>query len=97
MNLYMPEIFWHDRKGILCIDIQQNNDDNIKLIKNKNFASYKIATASIQKEIRVWEFHYDRLVNEKELYQLSVDFIANILGHESTTNVVKFSPNGIFF
>lgn len=96
----MPEIFWHDRKGILCIDIQQrdgSDDKNTKLIKSKNFGLYKIVTASIQKEIRVWEFHYDRLNNEKELYQLSVDFIANIIGHESTINVVKFSPNGKTF
>nr|CAD2133333.1 unnamed protein product [Meloidogyne enterolobii] len=157
MFIYMPCIFWHDRKGILFIDVLQNStasgEDLVPI--------YKIVTASIQKEIRVWNFRFDPieisvpkkqqieeskeeeenkqpqnedsivfvdskgekeeekenavkdkdedkiLVNEEKMQQqnqqasnkslsLSVEFLANLEGHRSTTNVVKFSPNGNF-
>jgi hypothetical protein len=62
MFIYMPCIFWHDRKGILSIDVLQNNN----LTKNQqNISVYKIATASIQKEIRVWNFRFDPIEDEK--------------------------------
>uniref|UniRef100_A0A915MSG4 Anaphase-promoting complex subunit 4-like WD40 domain-containing protein n=1 Tax=Meloidogyne javanica TaxID=6303 RepID=A0A915MSG4_MELJA len=56
MFIYMPCIFWHDRKGILFIDVLQNSttrtaEDVVPI--------YKIVTASIQKEIRVWNFRFD--------------------------------------
>ncbi|CAK5063921.1 unnamed protein product [Meloidogyne enterolobii] len=55
MFIYMPCIFWHDRKGILFIDVLQNStasgEDLVPI--------YKIVTASIQKEIRVWNFRFD--------------------------------------
>ncbi|KAI1716780.1 chromatin assembly factor 1 subunit B [Ditylenchus destructor] len=40
----------------------------------------------MQREIRVWELYFkDGLV---------VNFVANLSGHNSTTNVVRFSPDG---
>uniref|UniRef100_A0A1I8AYW5 WD_REPEATS_REGION domain-containing protein n=1 Tax=Meloidogyne hapla TaxID=6305 RepID=A0A1I8AYW5_MELHA len=160
----MPCIFWHDRKGILSIDVLQNSTT-----KQEDIPIYKIVTASIQKEIRVWNFRFDPIeaspedeklnnkispekqqkddqMNEEDKQQnedsivfvdqkekeeeqkenatnieakkdelleldeakvqqqksqasnkslsLSVEFLANLDGHRSTTNVVKFSPNG---
>lgn len=102
MDLYMPEIFWHDRQGILSVDILQRNSEESgilsKMVNGKKVDAYKIATASIQKEIRVWQFYFEKLQKDGNvIFQLSVDFIANILGHHMTTNVVRFSPNGLIF
>lgn len=56
MFIYMPCIFWHDRKGILFIDVLQNS---IPKTGEDLVPIYKIVTASIQKEIRVWNFRFD--------------------------------------
>jgi len=56
MFIYMPCIFWHDRKGILFIDVLQNS---ITKTGGDLVPIYKIVTASIQKEIRVWNFRFD--------------------------------------
>ncbi|KAF7634831.1 hypothetical protein Mgra_00005724 [Meloidogyne graminicola] len=158
--IYMPCIFWHDRKGILSIDILQKTKNK----KEETIPNYKIVTASIQKEIRVWNFRFNSIkeseenekikenienkIDKKEKqeekqgedsivfleqkvdrkdnsdnfienkkdeqpemeeklkvtkiqdsnnsFSLSIEFLANLEGHRSTTNTVRFSPNGNF-
>lgn len=55
---------------------------------------YKIATVSVGKEIRVWEFYFSDNNEGDGKQSLSTNFLANITGHESTTNIVRFSSNG---
>jgi len=100
----MPEIFWHDRLAILSIDISKKL---VNCVGSLDKQTYKIATASIQKEIRLWDFHFDKVESEMQeancepkncdsKFSLSVDFVANLVGHDCTTNVVRFSPDGNF-
>lgn len=46
MYHYMPQIFWHDRQGLLSVDIHPR-------VKDKKF---KIVTSSVQKEVWVVKF-----------------------------------------
>lgn len=78
----MPEIFWHDRVGILSVDIHP--------VMTKNNC-YRIVTASMQREIRVWEVAFE-LSTKKKVEALSVNFRANLPGHDSTVNCVRFAP-----
>jgi hypothetical protein len=54
--IYMPSIFWHDRQGILSIDVLQQKQS----IGPNHVPVYKIATASMQKEIRIWNFRFEQ-------------------------------------
>ncbi|CAD6186293.1 unnamed protein product [Caenorhabditis auriculariae] len=82
MDHYMPQIFWHDRKALLSTDIH----------RTINHRKYKIVTSSVQKEVRIWEFEFEQDTNLK-VSPLSVTFLANLTGHNSAINQVKFSPN----
>ncbi|CAJ0571384.1 unnamed protein product, partial [Mesorhabditis spiculigera] len=77
MQQYMPEICWHDRKGILSVDFHP-------LVKD---GRYRIATSSMQKEVRIWEFGYVMPRNEHV-----VAFLANMACHNTSINVVRFAP-----
>ncbi|CAB3407956.1 unnamed protein product [Caenorhabditis bovis] len=78
----MPQIFWHDRKALLSVDVHKISTNN----------KYKIVTSSVQKEVRIWEFEFE---NDLKLAvaPLSVSFIANLTGHNTAINQVKFSPS----
>ncbi|GMT00598.1 hypothetical protein PENTCL1PPCAC_22772, partial [Pristionchus entomophagus] len=80
MEHFIPEIFWHDRASLLSIDIDENNvgDDR-----------YRIATCSMQKEIRMWELVFEPCIDRKST-ELAVNFIANITGHQHSINTVQF-------
>lgn len=47
MNIYMPEIFYHDRKALLSVDVSPSLTSG----------SYRIATASVQNEVRTIFFN----------------------------------------
>ncbi|GMR53604.1 hypothetical protein PMAYCL1PPCAC_23799, partial [Pristionchus mayeri] len=76
----IPEISWHDRASLLSIDIDEKDcgDDR-----------YRIVTSSMQKEIRVWELVFEKWVDGKTP-QLTVNFIANVVGHQHSINTVQF-------
>lgn len=126
-QIYMPEIFWHDRTALLAIDICQTDGiQNLSAtgIGAEDFTAktYKMATVSVQKEVRIWNFSFCKVELPTQLkkrqneipkttainssayevdpdsycYSLAVNFLANLAGHNSTTNVVRFSPNGRF-
>ncbi|VDD91562.1 unnamed protein product [Enterobius vermicularis] len=86
MEHYLPEIFWHDRQGLLSVDFQKSS--------KKNGGHYKIVTTSMQKEVRIWEFVFEKVLKEGERDALAVNFIANITGHQAAVNVARFSPSG---
>ena len=88
MEHYLPEIFWHDRQGLLSVDFQRGSG-----IKDGH---YKIVTTSMQKEVRIWEFVFEKVSREGERDALAVNFVANITGHQSAVNVARFSPSGDF-
>lgn len=48
LSIYMPPIFWHDRQGILSIDVLQQQQ-----IRPNGVPIYKIATASMQNGIKL--------------------------------------------
>lgn len=127
-QIYMPEIFWHDRTALLAIDICQTDGiQNLSAtgIGAEDFTAktYKMATVSVQKEVRIWNFSFCKVELPTQLkkrqneipkttainssayevdpdsycYSLAVNFLANLAGHNSTTNVVRFSPNGGLF
>lgn len=79
----MPEIFWHDRKAILSVDCHPVVEDG----------GYRIVTASVQKEVRIWRFEYEPCSKVPSKYQLAVTFLANLVGHNVAINQAKFSPN----
>uniref|UniRef100_A0A7I5E617 ANAPC4_WD40 domain-containing protein n=1 Tax=Haemonchus contortus TaxID=6289 RepID=A0A7I5E617_HAECO len=83
MEHYMPEIFWHDRKAILSVDSHPVVKDG----------AYRIVTASVQREVRIWRFEYEQCTKVPSKYQLAVTFLANLVGHNVAINEVKFSPN----
>ncbi|GMT29072.1 hypothetical protein PFISCL1PPCAC_20369 [Pristionchus fissidentatus] len=85
MEHFMPEINWHDREGLLSIDIDENGKED----------SYRIVTCSMLKEIRIWELVfepcYDLRTAQVISTQLAVNFIANIAGdHNHSINCVRF-------
>ncbi|CAI5438678.1 unnamed protein product [Caenorhabditis angaria] len=82
MEHYMPQIFWHDRKALLSVDLH-------KTVKNNK---YKIVTSSVQKEVRIWQFEFEN-TEKLPVAPLAVTFLANLSGHNSAINQVKFSPN----
>uniref|UniRef100_A0A0R3RX13 WD_REPEATS_REGION domain-containing protein n=1 Tax=Elaeophora elaphi TaxID=1147741 RepID=A0A0R3RX13_9BILA len=82
---YMPEIIWHDRDSLLSVDFQPQHDE---------VDFYKLVTCSLQKEVRIWKMDFRMLPCGTE--DLGVYFIANLVGHRTTVNVARFSPNGQF-
>ncbi|PAV79309.1 hypothetical protein WR25_20186 [Diploscapter pachys] len=80
MDHYMPEIFWHDRQALLSVDVFP------RLVNDK----YRIATSSVQKEIRLWYLHFEQV--SMPVLPLAVDFVANLAFHNSAVNQIKFSP-----
>uniref|UniRef100_A0A1I8A681 WD_REPEATS_REGION domain-containing protein n=1 Tax=Steinernema glaseri TaxID=37863 RepID=A0A1I8A681_9BILA len=87
---YMPPIYWHDRQSLLSIDISRASG------KQTPIPVYKIATSSVQKEVRVWTFSFegDAEQHRNGKAPLVVNFLSNLLGHMTTVNVVRFSPSG---
>ncbi|CAI2332011.1 unnamed protein product [Caenorhabditis sp. 36 PRJEB53466] len=83
MDHYMPEIFWHDRQGLLSVDVHWEVRDGNR---------YKIVTSSVQKEVRIWELEFEPSENSTPS-PLSVSFIANLVFHNQAINQVKFSPS----
>uniref|UniRef100_A0AAF5PIC9 CAF1B/HIR1 beta-propeller domain-containing protein n=1 Tax=Wuchereria bancrofti TaxID=6293 RepID=A0AAF5PIC9_WUCBA len=83
---YMPEIIWHDRDSLLSVDFQTQQDDEVDF--------YKLVTCSLRKEVRIWKMDFRMLPFGIE--DLGVYFIANLVGHRTTVNVARFSPDGQF-
>uniref|UniRef100_A0A8R1DSX4 WD_REPEATS_REGION domain-containing protein n=1 Tax=Caenorhabditis japonica TaxID=281687 RepID=A0A8R1DSX4_CAEJA len=82
MDHYMPQIFWHDRQGLLSVDIHRTARNN----------RYKIVTSSVQKEVRIWEFEFENVENST-ISPLAVSFVANLVFHNQAVNCVRFSPS----
>ncbi|GMT06818.1 hypothetical protein PENTCL1PPCAC_28992, partial [Pristionchus entomophagus] len=80
MEHFIPEIFWHDRASLLSIDIDDNMNGEDR---------YRLATCSMQKEIRLWELGFETCPGRKTT-ELAVSFIANITGHHHSINAVQF-------
>lgn len=93
LNFYMPCIYWHDRQGILTVDVCRqpysiNKKDSEKILV------YKIATASMQKEIRIWNFWFEKAPHAKRREQFKAAPIAEAIGPkmaETPTNLPKKS------
>lgn len=86
MDHFMPQIFWHDRQGLLSVDLHHT-------MRN---GKYRLVTASVQKEVRVWEFEFELGLDPKSQEtkpQLTVGFLANLVFHNQAINQVKFSPS----
>uniref|UniRef100_A0A1I7UE80 WD_REPEATS_REGION domain-containing protein n=1 Tax=Caenorhabditis tropicalis TaxID=1561998 RepID=A0A1I7UE80_9PELO len=86
MDHFMPQIFWHDRKGLLSVDLHP--------VTRKG--KYRLVTSSVQKEVRIWEFEFEMGLDPKTQEtkpQLTVGFLANLVFHNQAINQVKFSPN----
>lgn len=82
----MPQIFWHDRQGLLSVDLNPT-------MRN---GKYRLVTSSVQKEVRVWEFEFEMGLDPKtqeQKPQLTVGFLANLVSHNQAVNQVKFSPS----
>ncbi|PIC50864.1 hypothetical protein B9Z55_000016 [Caenorhabditis nigoni] len=87
MDHFMPQIFWHDRQGLLSVDLHHS-------LRSGN--KYRLVTASVQKEVRVWEFEFEIGLDPKtqeQKPQLTVGFLANLVFHNQAINQVKFSPS----
>lgn len=100
---FMPEICWHDRQAILSIDIQPKQPIKTEAVNyNKSLEEkdlpwcklQRIATASFQKEVRIWNFFFEP---GEPSPSLSVNFLANLTAHPKQPNVVRFSPDGLLF
>ncbi|KAI6215199.1 hypothetical protein M3Y94_00357200 [Aphelenchoides besseyi] len=90
---YMPLIFWHDKKPIMSINVQQKMPDGQFKTDGDVKMRYKICTASVQVEVRIWELTF--VQNEwNNAYRLTVTFVANLVGHQATLNFAKYSPDG---
>lgn len=90
----MPLIFWHDRKPILSVHVQPVPTSALSSDPNL-ISTFKVATASVQDEVRVWEV----LVPTRSAghgMQVKVNFMANLEEHRSPLNFAKFSPCGEF-
>uniref|UniRef100_A0A915PU53 Anaphase-promoting complex subunit 4 WD40 domain-containing protein n=1 Tax=Setaria digitata TaxID=48799 RepID=A0A915PU53_9BILA len=83
---YMPEIIWHDRDSLLSVDFQAQRDGRVGF--------YKLVTSSLRKEVRIWKMDFRMLPFGTE--DLGVYFVANLVGHRTTVNVARFSPDGHF-
>ncbi|KAI6188249.1 WD-REPEATS-REGION domain-containing protein [Aphelenchoides besseyi] len=90
---YMPLIFWHDKKPIMSIDVQQKMPDGQYKSNEQVQMLYKICTASVQVEVRVWELSFTQK-ESNGAYELTVNFVANLIGHQATLNFAKYSPDG---
>ncbi|CAD5235131.1 unnamed protein product [Bursaphelenchus xylophilus] len=96
----MPLIFWHDRKQIMSVHCQpvhvphQFHSDAAKASK----IAFKICTASVQDEVRVWEITLNpkKDAEEEDPWHVNVTFIANLEGHAHPLNFAMYSPNGEF-
>lgn len=105
---YIPEISWHDRSPILSIDVQQNTQNQRAPEIYKIGMAFTIrqaiiailATASMHKEIRIWEFFFTPIdeasnmgnekrteKNTKGLFELSVNFLSNLVSSMLTQNL----------
>jgi WD40 repeat protein len=95
---YTPEIFWHDRKQIMCLHIQQTmpDDQYVSDEGRRCDLRYKLCTVSVQDEVRVWEIVFSKSKHPgfENHYEMGVNFVANLVGHNSTLNVVQYSPDG---
>jgi hypothetical protein len=95
---YMPQIFWHDRKQIMSVHVQQTKppDQYVSAEGRTTSMCYKICTASVQHEVRVWELVFCKSTRPgfEQEYEMGVNFVANLVGHSSTLNLAQYSPNG---
>ncbi|CAI4224236.1 unnamed protein product [Auanema sp. JU1783] len=81
MDHYMPEIFYHDRKALLSVDIHPT------IVKGK----CKFVTSSVQNEVRIWSYEFENV--NLPVAPLAVHFIASLSGHNAAVNQVKFCQN----
>uniref|UniRef100_A0A0N4ZPQ1 LEM domain-containing protein n=1 Tax=Parastrongyloides trichosuri TaxID=131310 RepID=A0A0N4ZPQ1_PARTI len=89
MDYYMPEIYWHDKKPITSVDISKADFDYSSL-----YPTYRLVTASMEKQVRLWNFRFDKEPSTVNKDSLAFEFIADLAGHNAGVNIVRFSPNG---
>lgn len=92
MDYYMPEIYWHDKKPITSVDILQAGFNH-----SSDHPIYRLATASMESQVRLWNFRFDNDLSSDSKSSLAVEFIADLAGHNAGVNIVRFSGNGMFF
>ncbi|GMR59663.1 hypothetical protein PMAYCL1PPCAC_29858, partial [Pristionchus mayeri] len=73
----LPQISWHNRASLLSIDIDEHDIGR---------GRYRIATCSMEKEIRIWEITF----KEEKDATSTVNFISNIVGHHNSINTIQF-------
>ncbi|KAI6230419.1 WD-REPEATS-REGION domain-containing protein [Aphelenchoides fujianensis] len=95
---YMPLIFWHDKKPINSVHVQQvaPPDQFVSEEGRRADLRYKICTTSTQLEVRVWEltFTKSRKPGAEDKFELGVNFVANLEGHTAPLSMAKYSPDG---
>ncbi|CAD5228847.1 unnamed protein product [Bursaphelenchus okinawaensis] len=96
----MPLIFWHDRKQLMSVHCQPVDVPDQYHSKSSVNAKicFKICTASVQDEVRVWEITVNprKDVSEEDPYEVKVNYVASLEGHSNPLNFAMYSPNGRF-
>jgi len=75
MKVSTPEISWHGKEAIFSIDVQ----------KKQHKQPQRIATASLDNNIRIWKLRSSG----------DVEFLSNLQRHDKAVNVVRFSHDGV--
>ncbi|PFH48940.1 hypothetical protein AMATHDRAFT_49126 [Amanita thiersii Skay4041] len=111
MRFRTLEIRWHDSKPISTCDFQPAPFKKARppAGQEKNFAAhaYRLATGGEDNHVRLWMVHPNirptALLEESDSAAVGaprpprVEYLATLSRHSAAVNVVRFSPNGMFF
>lgn len=94
MKCMIPEISWHNREPVLCIDIQPVEND-----------FYRLATGGSDYHVLVSQKNTEKRVHYKISFKIwhckiaqngaiALDVVSDLTRHQRAVNVVRWSPSG---
>lgn len=83
MKCFTPEIAWHNRDPVLCVDIH---------VDKVSTSVYRLVSGGADTHIVIWYIKYDYSNDSKGISQ--IDYVTELNRHQKAVNVVKFSPSG---
>ncbi|XP_050096864.1 chromatin assembly factor 1 subunit B [Anopheles aquasalis] len=83
MKCQIPEISWHNRDPVLCVDIQP------KAPNDRERDQHRLASGGTDSHVLIWY-----MVQNPECGTITLDLAADLTRHQRAVNAVRWSPSG---
>ncbi|XP_049546922.1 chromatin assembly factor 1 subunit B [Anopheles darlingi] len=83
MKCQIPEISWHNRDPVLCVDIQPKGPND------RERDQHRLASGGTDSHVLIWY-----MVQNPECGTITLDLAADLTRHQRAVNAVRWSPSG---